>query len=98
VDVADELGIPLVLTPLAHPGQFHGGDTRADFARYRRASVITTMTEWERDWYAAHGIDGARVVTTGMGPNATSSGDALAFRARHAIPSHPPILPVVGPQ
>jgi len=49
IDVAEELGIPLVLTPLAHAGQFHGGDTAADFARYRRASVITTMTDWERD-------------------------------------------------
>ena len=96
VDVAEELGIPLVLTPLAHPGQFHGGDTPADFARYRRASVITTMTGWERDWYTAHGIDGTRVVTTGMGPNATSSGDAQAFRARHAIPSHAPIVLFVG--
>ena len=43
-----ELDLPVVLTPLAHPGQFHGGDTPADFERYRRASAITTMTDWER--------------------------------------------------
>jgi glycosyltransferase involved in cell wall biosynthesis len=96
IDVAEELGIPLALTPLAHPGQFHGGDTAADFARYRRASVITTMTDWERDWYAAHSIDKAHVVTTGMGPNATASGDAADFRARFKIPASAPIVLYVG--
>ena len=96
VDVAEELGIALALTPLAHPGQFHGGDTATDFARYRRAGVITTMTGWERDWYVAHGLDSARVVTTGMGPNATTSGDAVGFRARHKIPTDAPIVLFVG--
>ena len=96
VDVAEELGIALALTPLAHPGQFHGGDTATDFARYRRAGVITTMTGWERDWYVAHGLDSARVVTTGMGPNATTSGDAAGFRARHKIPTDAPIVLFVG--
>ena len=46
LSVAEELDLPVVLTPLAHPGQFHGGDTPADFLRYRRATVITTMTDW----------------------------------------------------
>lgn len=96
IEVAEELGIPLVLTPLAHPGQFHGGDAAADFSRYRRASAITTMTDWERDWYGAHGIDGARVVTTGMGPNATAGGDGRAFRARHGIPTDAPIVLYIG--
>ena len=96
VEVAEELGIPLVLTPLAHPGQFHGGDSVTDFARYRRASVITTMTDWERDWYAAHGIDAARVVVTGMGPNTTSDGDGRSFRARHNIGADAPMVLFVG--
>jgi glycosyltransferase involved in cell wall biosynthesis len=96
IDVAEELGIPLVLTPLAHAGQFHGGDTAADFARYRRAGVITTMTAWERDWYGARGIDSARIVTTGMGPNATASGDAAGFREKHGIPAHAPMVLYVG--
>lgn len=96
IDVAGELDIPLVLTPLVHPGQFHGGDTAADVARYRRASAITTMTDWERSWYVGHGIDPDRVVTTGMGPNATGGGDAAAFRARHGIPAAAPIVLYVG--
>src|SRR5262249_20732426 len=55
--VAAELDVPLVLTPLAHPGQFHGGDAASDITRYRRASAITTMTEWERQWYMGHAIE-----------------------------------------
>ncbi|MEK7861114.1 MAG: hypothetical protein AAB284_07145, partial [Chloroflexota bacterium] len=66
LDVAEELEIPVVLTPLAHPGQFHGGDAPSDFARYRRASAITTMTDWERGWYIDHAIEPSRIVTTGM--------------------------------
>ena len=96
LDVAEELDLPIVLTPLAHPGQFHGGDTPGDFERYRRATAITTMTDWEREWYAAHGIDPYRVVTTGMGPNATRSHDGAGFRARHRIPADAPIVLYIG--
>ncbi|HET9011700.1 MAG TPA: glycosyltransferase family 4 protein [Gemmatimonadaceae bacterium] len=94
--VAEELDLPIVLTPLAHPGQFHGGDTSSDFERYRRASAITTMTEWERGWYASHGIDPYRVVMTGMGPNASRSRDGAGFRARHGIPADAPIVLFIG--
>jgi len=94
--VASQMDIPIVLTPLAHPGQFHGGDTPSDFVRYRRASAITTMTDWERGWYSSHGIDAHRIVTTGMGPNASRSSDGARFRARHGIPANAPIVLYVG--
>src|SRR3989442_315923 len=94
--VAEGLGIPIVLTPLAHPGQFHGGDMPSDFDRYRRADVITTMTDWERAWFAAGGVDRARLVTTGMGPNAARSTDGKAFRAAHRIPADAPLVLYIG--
>jgi glycosyltransferase involved in cell wall biosynthesis len=96
LDVAHELDLPVVLTPLAHPGQFHGGDTPADFERYRRATIITTMTDWERDWLGGQGIDRFRVVTTGMGANAARSHDGASFRARHNIPTTAPVVLYVG--
>ncbi|HUQ17143.1 MAG TPA: glycosyltransferase family 4 protein [Candidatus Saccharimonadales bacterium] len=96
IHVAEELALPLVLTPLAHPGQFHGGDAPSDLARYQRASALTTMTDWERDWYVGQGIDPTRVITTGMGPNATGEGDAKRFRAAHHIPPHAPIVLFIG--
>lgn len=94
--VAQELDLPIVLTPLAHPGQFHGGDTPADFLRYRRASVITTMTDWERGWFGDHGVDPYRVITTGMGANALRSTDGALFRVSHHIPADAPVVLYVG--
>jgi glycosyltransferase involved in cell wall biosynthesis len=96
LEVAETLGIPIVLTPLAHQGQFHGGDTSSDFARYSRADAITTMTEWEKGWFASEGIDATRIVTTGMGPNAVRSRDGLAFRAAHGIPADAPLVLYIG--
>ncbi|MEK6206842.1 MAG: glycosyltransferase family 4 protein [Chloroflexota bacterium] len=96
LEVAETLGTPIVLTPLAHPGQFHGGDTPSDFARYRRADAITTMTDWEKGWFASEGVDEARIVTTGMGPNAVRSRDGLAFRAAHGIPADAPLVLYIG--
>ncbi len=96
LNVAHELDLPIVLTPLAHPRQFHGGDTPADFLRYRRATVITTMTDWERGWFGEQGIDPSRVITTGMGANALRSHDGAAFRARHQIPADAPVILYVG--
>jgi glycosyltransferase involved in cell wall biosynthesis len=96
LQVSDELDPPIVLTPLAHVGQFHGGDAPSDFDRYRRAMAITTMTEWERGWYASRGIDPFRIVTTGMGPNASRSSDGAGFRARHRISATAPLVLYVG--
>lgn len=96
LEVAEELDLPIVLTPLAHPGQFHGGDSPADIARYRRASAITTMTDWERGWYIGHAIDPTRVITTGMGPNAVRSADGTAWRRSRSIPEDAPTVLYVG--
>ena len=96
LEVAEEAGIPLVLTPLAHPGQFHGGDAPSDIARYRRAAAITTMTEWERQWYLGHAVEPSRVTVTGMGANVVRSTDGAAFRRAHGIPSGAPLVLYIG--
>jgi glycosyltransferase involved in cell wall biosynthesis len=96
LEVADETGIPVVLTPLPHPGQFHGGDSASDLARYRRASAITSMTEWERRWYLDHAIDPSRVIATGMGPNVVRSADGAAFRSSQHIPADAPLVLYIG--
>jgi glycosyltransferase involved in cell wall biosynthesis len=96
LEVAEALGTPIVLTPLAHRGQFHGGDTPSDFERYRRADAITTMTDWEKGWFASEGVDDSRIFTTGMGPNAVRSRDGLAFRAAHGIPPDAPLVLYIG--
>lgn len=96
LDVAEEFGLPLVLTPLAHPGQFHGGDAPSDFVRYRRAAAITTMTDWERGWYIDHAVESSRVVMTGMGPNSVRSRNGGDFRTRFGIPQDAPMVLYIG--
>lgn len=96
LEVAAELDRPVVLTPLAHPGQFHGGDAASDLARYRRAAAITTMTPWERRWYVDHAVEPSRVVVTGMGPNVARSRDGIAFRRVHRIPADAPVVLYIG--
>jgi len=96
LDLSEELDIPIVLTPLPHPGQFHGGDSPSDVARYRQASAITAMTEWERQWQVARAVDPTKVVVTGMGPNVIRSTEGAAFRAARGIPSDAPIVLYIG--
>lgn len=96
LEVARELDLPLVLTPLPHPGQFHGGDSASDFARYRRAAAITAMTPWERGWYIAHAVEPSRVVVTGMGPNAALSRNGMSFRRDQGIPAEAPLVLYIG--
>ncbi|MBM4434066.1 MAG: glycosyltransferase family 4 protein [Chloroflexi bacterium] len=96
LEVAAERGLPAVLTPLPHPGQFHGGDTRSDLARYRRAAAITTMTDWERQWFIDHAVERSRVITTGMGPNVVRARDGASFRRAHGIPADAPLVLYIG--
>jgi glycosyltransferase involved in cell wall biosynthesis len=96
LEVAETLGLPIVLTPLAHPGQFHGGDMPSDFTRYRRADAITAMTDWEKRWLAQGGVDPDRVIATGMGPNAFRSREGARFRIAHGIPQGAPLILYIG--
>ncbi len=98
IEVADRVGAALVLTPLVHPGQFHGGDTPTDIRNYRRADALVAMTEWERRWYARLGLDLTRVVTTGAGSTShpTAPGAGVEFRRRHHIPQNVPLVLFIG--
>jgi len=63
---ARSAGAAFVETPLVHPGQPFSGDGGADLARYRRDDAVIGLTEWEADWYRAHGA--TRAFATGVGP------------------------------
>ena len=63
---ARAVGAAFVETPLVHPGQRFSGDGAADIARYGRDDAVIGLTEWEADWYRAHGA--ARAFATGVGP------------------------------
>jgi glycosyltransferase involved in cell wall biosynthesis len=59
-------GAAFVETPLVHPGQPFSGDGERDIARYARDDAVIGLTEWEANWYRAHGA--ARAFATGVGP------------------------------
>jgi glycosyltransferase involved in cell wall biosynthesis len=63
---ARRAGAAFVETPLVHPGQPFSGDSAASLDRYRRASAVIALTEWEAEWYRARGV--TRVHVTGVGP------------------------------
>lgn len=98
IELAQRSGAALVQTPLVHPGQFHGGDTQADIRNLLEADAITAMTEWERRWYARHGVDITRVVATGLGSTSqpTAPGAGAEFRRRHRIPKDAPLILFIG--
>ena len=58
-------GAAFVETPLVHPGQAFSGDGAADVARYARDDAVIGLTEWEAEWYRAHGA--RRTFATGVG-------------------------------
>jgi glycosyltransferase involved in cell wall biosynthesis len=98
IELAHRTGAALVQTPLVHPGQFHGGDTPTDVRNYLEADAITSMTEWERRWYAQHGVDITRVVATGLGSTSqpAAPGAGVEFRRRHHIPKDAPLVLFIG--
>lgn len=96
IEVGARVGAGVVLTPLPHVGQLHGGDTPTDVANYRMADAIIAMTEWERRWYARHGIDITNVVTTGAGVDRRADGDPREFRRRYGVPEDAPIVLFIG--
>jgi glycosyltransferase involved in cell wall biosynthesis len=63
---ARDAGAAFVETPLVHPGQPFSGDGELDVARYARDDAVIGLTEWEADWYRAHGA--TRAFATGIGP------------------------------
>ena len=92
VRLARDLGARLVMTPLAHPGQFLAGDTGLDMGHYRRADALVALTAAERGWYAKQGVDAEKVSVIGLGPNLSCPGDAKWFRRRFRIPTGPIVL------
>ncbi|MHB1006561.1 MAG: glycosyltransferase family 4 protein [Chloroflexota bacterium] len=92
--IARAADIPYITTPLAHPGQAWGGDSRADLGIYRQADAIVALTEAERAWYIRHGAPPSRVVAIGLGPTFEQPGDGVAFRRRYSIKG--PLILFVG--
>jgi glycosyltransferase involved in cell wall biosynthesis len=102
VDLAGAHCIPVLMTPFIHLGEVRD----PAFVRYysmpqqldllRRSDAVLTMTDREKEFLQAQGIDSNRIHVVGAGvtPDQVKYGDAVAFRQRHHITA--PIVLQVG--
>jgi glycosyltransferase involved in cell wall biosynthesis len=84
---ARHLGIPFLIQPTAHPGQW--GDTWLDFQLYQQAQRLLVHTEYEKN-ALQQSVDGIFDVV-GNGIENRQDGEAEQFRKTHQI-SGPMIL------
>jgi glycosyltransferase involved in cell wall biosynthesis len=80
---ARKLGVPFMVQPTAHPGQW--GDSPLDLFLYQQAGRLLVHTEYERDALQQYGLQRAFDVV-GNGIEDRQDGDAARFRNIYGIP------------
>ncbi len=82
---AQDLKLPFVVTPFAHPG--HWGDDPLNARLYRDARAVIALLPSEADFYASLGVDPSWVHVIPVAAPACPAGAASAgdVRARHGI-------------
>ena len=82
-------GVPLVVTPFAHPGAW--GDDPMNAAFYRDAQAVLALLPREAAFYASLGVDEARLHVVGV-PVTPLPDDGPDVRAAHGIGDAPVVL------
>jgi glycosyltransferase involved in cell wall biosynthesis len=88
------LGVPFLVEPALHPGQW--GDSWIDVRLYRQADRVLAHTEAERQVLERLGIPAERVSVVLHGVDPQEGGDGQRFRERHAIPAAAPLILFLG--
>jgi glycosyltransferase involved in cell wall biosynthesis len=83
-------GVPFVVTPYVHPGQY--GDDAANVAYYRRADAVFALLETDERKLADLGVPRERLRLSGVTPLLPETSDAAGFRARHGLGGRPVVL------
>lgn len=85
LDAAKKLGAAFVFTPLVKI-DWKPGWTGGDFERlYAEANALIAMTEYEKDWLAAHGADESKIHVVGVGPVLEPWDGRSDFKKSHKI-------------
>jgi glycosyltransferase involved in cell wall biosynthesis len=76
-------GVPGIVTPFAHRGQW--GDDAASAAAYRAASRVVALLDAEAEVYRELGVPEARIAVSGVGSPGVPTGGGEALRRRLQI-------------
>jgi len=101
-ELAQQLGIPCVVTPFLHTGEAQNARVSRNYsmshqrAALRSSARVIVQTPVEAQAIKLLGVDARRIVQTGVGidPQSIAGGDAERFRARHDL--HDPIVAFIG--
>ena len=88
--VSREKGLPFMITPYVHPGQY--GDSDSEIALYKRADLVFALLETDRDVLLELGVAQDRTRLAGVVPILPESTDPKGFRARHGLGDNPTVL------
>jgi len=92
-ETAAAAGMPFIISPFVHPGSW--GDDVMNVGLYRRADMVLTLSEYEKEWFRSIGIPDCRMIATGTYPLPQPplslkktfgiSGRVVLFRGRREI-------------
>ncbi len=92
--VADQLGVPVVCTPFAHPGQW--GDGPNDVAFYKRCAAVIGLLGSDRDHLAQLGVSPEKLHTIGVSPSVPAPVDPAGVRRQAGCRGGEPLVLFVG--
>jgi glycosyltransferase involved in cell wall biosynthesis len=91
---ARRLGIPFVVEPALHPGQW--GDSWIDLRLYQQAQQLLAHSQAEHNTLTRLGLPPERITVITHGVDRLSGGDASRFRQEHQIPTNTPLILFLG--
>jgi len=83
-------GVPLVVTPFAHPGQW--GDGPDDVRYYCGADAVIGLVDTDREYLRSLGVPAERLHTVGVSPDLPPTVDSAGFRLRRGLGDSPVVL------
>lgn len=92
--IARRLGVPVVCTPFAHPGQW--GDGPNDIAFYKQCDAVIGLLGSDRDHLVQLGVSLEKLRTIGVSPSVPAPVDPVGFRRQAGCAKDEPLILFVG--
>ena len=89
-EVAREEGIPFVVSPYAHPGQW--GCAPEDISYYNRAGVVVALIETDQEYLASIGVARSKIKIGGVFPLLPAQAYPREFREKNGLGAAPLVV------